>query len=218
MPPGAWVDEDLLEGLDTWAKSFDPSTIEVSFEDAGHALYRMPTRVLVDLDGSNRKTTCFFKEFGCGEGRLMEKELEKYLEMHKSKLAQETRVIRLEGIVKGGDGSVMGLLLTYVDHRGHGLLAYSLNDDTPLHAKERWARQVQETVGELHEAGIIWGDAKAGNVMIDRNDNAWIVDFGGGYTLGWVDEDKAGTVEGDIQGVERIVEYIFNEDWARNGR
>lgn len=31
----------------------------------------------------------------------------------------------------------------------------------------------------LHGIGIVWGDGKAENVLIDINDNAWIIDFGG---------------------------------------
>jgi len=41
--------------------------------------------------------------------------------------------------------------------------------------------------------------------------NAWIIDFEGGHTEGWVDRDKAGTVEGDLQGLENIVNFIFEE-------
>ncbi len=105
----------------------------------------------------------------------------------------------------------MGLLLTYVDHDDeYGLLEYILKDSTPFPIKEQWARQIRETVAELHAAGIIWGDAKAGNVMVDKDDNAWIVDLGGGYTPGWVDSGKVGTVAGDMQGVHMIVELIFD--------
>ncbi|CAM6002792.1 unnamed protein product [Sphagnum balticum] len=33
----------------------------------------------------------------------------------------------------------------------------------------------------------------------------------GGYTEGWVDPDKAGTVDGDLQGLANIVNFIFEE-------
>jgi hypothetical protein len=49
---------------------------------------------------------------------------------------------------------------------------------------------------------------KAANVLIDKDNNAWIIDFGGGYTEGWVDRDKAGTVEGDLQGLANIMDFI----------
>jgi tRNA A-37 threonylcarbamoyl transferase component Bud32 len=69
-----------------------------------------------------------------------------------------------------------------------------------------------ETVTQLHRAGIIWGDAKAENVLIARDSNAWITDFGGGYTRGWVDEGKAGTLEGDLQGVAKILDFLSDDD------
>ncbi len=50
MPLGAWLDEELLDRLDICMKSFHPSTIEVSFRDPDYVLYRMPIRVLADLD------------------------------------------------------------------------------------------------------------------------------------------------------------------------
>ncbi|KAK1948708.1 hypothetical protein LY78DRAFT_39560, partial [Colletotrichum sublineola] len=56
--------------------------------------------------------------------------------------------------------------------------------------------------------GIIWGDVKAENVLIDREDNAWIIDFGGSYTPGWVDKEKAGTLAGDAQGLAKILDIL----------
>jgi len=49
--------------------------------------------------------------------------------------------------------------------------------------------------------------------MIDNNNDAWLIDLGGGYTEGWVDEDKAGSIEGDLQGVTKIVEHLSNEEY-----
>ena len=33
---------------------------------------------------------------------------------------------------------------------------------------------VSTTLACLHEAGIVWGDAKAANILVDMDDNAWI--------------------------------------------
>lgn len=51
-------------------------------------------------------------------------------------------------------------------------------------------------------------------MAIDRDDNAWITNFGGGYTEGWVDEDVAGTTEGDLAGMAKIRDFMFHPDFG----
>lgn len=51
--------------------------------------------------------------------------------------------------------------------------------------KNNWPQQISNAVMALHEASVIWGDAKAGNVLIDvESKNAILIDFGGGTTKG----------------------------------
>lgn len=67
----------------------------------------------------------------------------------------------------------------------------------------------------LLEIGVVWGDAKTDNVVIDdRNGGAVVVDFGRGNTVGWVDPDKYGTVEGDLQGPDKIIEALVGQGWG----
>lgn len=40
------------------------------------------------------------------------------------------------------------------------------------------------------------------------DDKLVLIDFEGGYSSGYVDADKADTKEGDLQAVERIVDFI----------
>jgi RIO-like serine/threonine protein kinase len=83
--------------------------------------------------------------------------------------------------------------------------------DTPASTKQKWVDQVTDTLTQLNKAGIVWADAKPDSILIDKNYDAWIIDFGGGYTRGFVEKEKAGTIESDLQGLEKIVEYIFGE-------
>ncbi|KAF5971648.1 cocaine esterase [Fusarium bulbicola] len=76
--------------------------------------------------------------------------------------------------------------------------------DTSTELRERWAQQVSDTVRQLHAAGIVWGDAKPDNVLVDQENNAWLIDFGGGYTNGWVSKELSGTVEGDLEGLKKM--------------
>ncbi|KAK3309407.1 uncharacterized protein B0T15DRAFT_563816 [Chaetomium strumarium] len=87
-------------------------------------------------------------------------------------------------------------------------LTFAVTPETLTAVMERWAQQIRGTLAALHRAGITWGDAKPDNVLIDVHGNAWIVDFGGGRTEGWVDSAKAETVEGDLQALERILDFI----------
>ena len=43
---------------------------------------------------------------------------------------------------------------------------------------------MQAYVAELHEAGVIWGDVKPYNVLVNEH-GIYIIDFGGSYTDGW---------------------------------
>ena len=69
---------------------------------------------------------------------------------------------------------------------------------------------------------MIWGDAKAANILIDVRNDPWSIDFGGSYTPGWVENDIAGTVEGDKQGLradkrevsQRLLSYSSSENTA----
>lgn len=47
--------------------------------------------------------------------------------------------------------------------------------------------------------------------MIDLNNDAWLIDFGGGWSEGWVDENLQNTVEGDQQGLKRILEFLDSD-------
>ena len=70
-------------------------------------------------------------------------------------------------------------------------------------------KQISETIVKLHEIGIVWGDGKADNVLINKTtDDAWLINFGGVYTNGWVDEELIETVEGDGQAIARLREFL----------
>ncbi|KAI1165847.1 hypothetical protein F5B18DRAFT_608936, partial [Nemania serpens] len=117
----------------------------------------------------------------------------------------EARVCHLHGVVQAEKG-MAGMIFSRIDKKA--VLSRALAKRSPVELKRRWASQVWATVEWLHECGIIWGDVKAENVLNDREDNAWVVDFGGSYTVDWVDKEKAGTLEGDRQGFEKIMEIL----------
>jgi hypothetical protein len=46
-------------------------------------------------------------------------------------------------------------------------------------------------------------------VLIDVNEDAYLIDFGGGYTEGWFETEKSNSTEGDLQGLENIKRYLL---------
>ncbi len=118
----------------------------------------------------------------------------------------------LVGIVQSHIG-VIGILIGYIPHKYHSLRA--LLDgvergtiapaEASISLRQKWATQIRRTVTGLHGLGILWLDIKTDNVLIDEHDDAVVIDFGGGNTMGWVDHDKYGTMEGERQGLDKIM-------------
>ena len=77
--------------------------------------------------------------------------------------------------------------------------------------RRKWAAQIEQTVKELHRHGVVWGDAKPDNVVIDMDDNAWVLDFGGGGTTGWMPEESFmfQTKEGDLYAVAKMKDGLW---------
>lgn len=54
-------------------------------------------------------------------------------------------------------------------------------------------------------SSVVWGDAKPSNIIVNWQNDAYLVDFGGGWSDGWVHENLQETVQGDQQDLERIL-------------
>lgn len=78
--------------------------------------------------------------------------------------------------------------------------------------RRKWADQIKETTEILHSIGVVWGDVKLSNVIVNSQNNACLIDFGGGWTEGWVDEKLQETIQGDEQGVARILKILDVDD------
>lgn len=111
-----------------------------------------------------------------------------------------------------GDGRIIGFLENYIPSQD-GTQLFNLGDIETTSSiaearRNKWALQVQKTVHLLHQIGLTWGSGKAGNVLIDNTDDAWIIDFGGGWTDGWVEQELSGTKAGDKLVVRKIFEFL----------
>ena len=205
--PMVFVSKDVLDDLDHWVQSYHPKEVAICYDNPRDVLIKPPRQVVVSgNDGSSLE--CFFKRFdisfGPGHAR---RELNTHKRIVQAHLPAppEAFICHLHGVVRDGNG-LAGMLFTWINNKG--VLSKARAEQSTVQLKARWATQIKDTLEMLHQQNIIWGDAKAENISVDMDDNAWIIDFGGSYTLGWVDKDKAGTLEGDMQGLARIIAIL----------
>ncbi|OOF93084.1 hypothetical protein ASPCADRAFT_8031 [Aspergillus carbonarius ITEM 5010] len=117
------------------------------------------------------------------------------------------RIPKLEGVVNVNIEH-SGMLLTLVPNCFPLSLWSYIQPEVSIAERQKWYDQISETLHALHQHDCCWGDAKNDNVVIDENRDAWLVDFGGGFSPGWVDPELVETVAGDLQGLQRIHEHL----------
>ncbi|KAF4946523.1 hypothetical protein FGADI_11161 [Fusarium gaditjirri] len=205
--PFVKLDVDFMENLKTWTECYTPSQVKICYAGVDESLIKPPKRTTVtNKDGET--IACFFKKFELSFGPLhARKELMTLKKIAEAQIPPppQAYICHLIGVVREGDG-LLGMLFAWIHNKG--VLSKARATASPSELRKRWASQIQRSVNSLHENGIIWGDAKAENVLVDQNDDAWIIDFGGGYTVGWVDQDKAASLEGDRQGLLKILDIL----------
>ncbi|WEW56988.1 hypothetical protein PRK78_002447 [Emydomyces testavorans] len=183
---------------------YRPSEIQVPIDANSTSLPGVPHKVFIH----GRQKPSFFKIVYTGDAGITLKELLAYSQIHMAKFDATVRTSRLDGLVQDGNGYIMGLLLSYIDC--HGTTLCCIDGRNPKYSKlrQKWIDQISHTLQCLHSHKIVWGDAKADNVLIDLNEDAYLIDFGGGYTKDWVEKEKANSIDGDLQGLERIKQYL----------
>ncbi|KAJ5835679.1 hypothetical protein N7447_001705 [Penicillium robsamsonii] len=137
------------------------------------------------------------------------REILTYSKIRMAKFDPPILTSQLEGLVQDNDGYVMGLVLSYISCDGATLNCIDGHDPKFSELRQKWADQISHTIKHLHSYNIIWGDTKAANVLIDANEDAYLIDFGGGYTKGWAEKEKSNSTEGDLQRLENIKRYLF---------
>ncbi|APA13366.1 hypothetical protein SS1G_08047 [Sclerotinia sclerotiorum 1980 UF-70] len=142
----------------------------------------------------------------------VKRELDCLQKIAHSKYASTIRAPKLLGLVTSADnGQIIGILEEYLPTDLEKLPTLGEVDISVVadSRRKKWASQIREMVDLLHEIGVVWGDGKPHNVLVHRDtDDAWLIDFGGGWTDGWVDEELIETLEGDTQAVKKIFEFL----------
>lgn len=160
--------------LPTWRK-FRPEDIQITGANYDEVYAQFPTKVLAG------GTTCFLKPLEYSDRKAAIRELGVYKQIETLGLSETVQVPRLIGLVEDGhehESRVTGILLGWVQCENRTLHC-SLGAETSIELRTRWDMQVSRTLDCLHGVGIVWGDVKAANVLIDVDENAWVVDLAG---------------------------------------
>lgn len=159
-----------------------------------------------------KKHSLFFKSVDNANIQPTKREINLLHQIEKKGLHEKIRCPRLEGIVtqKGDKSSIMGFLQTVIPDPIP--LTEKFESHIRQDKREKWAKEAEEIKEVLHDHGIIWGDAKGDNFVVDSSDELWIIDFGGSYTEGWIDPEIAETKKGDDMGVEKVVNALRDPD------
>ncbi|KAI9752049.1 MAG: hypothetical protein M4579_005777 [Chaenotheca gracillima] len=197
LPPSKEVDYSMfpIYGLDR---------IHVTVDLDSAALPGVPRKA--SIDGQN---DAFFKLVFPGDINSTRRELIAYAKIQSAQFGAEIRTSRLQGVVQDkATGRVVGLLLSYIDCNQTALCGVG-TDPNRSSRRQKWIDQITSTLKALHAHQIVWGDAKPANILIDVHDDAYLIDFGGSYTNGWVDKELANTMEGDLQALDKITHYYL---------
>lgn len=187
--------------------------VTVKHEDCSFDLYldwsrkntECTRRPVAVRDASSPTTMMAFKSRRSASYFLQEVSTLLKLKNHPRRSA--LRIPDLFGLVEDqATHKIEGFLMTYVKHSSIMELA---RQNVSSEKRELWMDQIEASVKGLHEMGLVWGDVKPENVLIDEADNAWVIDVEGGYTPDWVDKDLQGTQEGDLRAVMKMREMLI---------
>ncbi|KAK4152396.1 hypothetical protein C8A00DRAFT_16297 [Chaetomidium leptoderma] len=201
------VPEERLRAMELDLDTTDLLVVKPSQVILVRHLHHLVWRVMVDGEEMICKASLDLFEHAVSD------ELATYLKIRTAGV--KLRVPDLKGVIQSHRG-VIGILLAYILHKHHSLHAVlagvkegtvAPSEATPS-LRQKWARQIRETLAGLHSLRILWRDLKTHNVLIDNNSDAVVLDFGGGNTVGWVDNDKYATMEGEEQGLRKIMEAL----------
>ncbi|PYH70391.1 uncharacterized protein BO88DRAFT_480717 [Aspergillus vadensis CBS 113365] len=181
-----------------------PLHILLPRDTTGRDLPQRPTKVFTEQGMTRFPKPTYVSE-------PADREISTLLRIQNLGLSNIIRAPKIHEFVESQDVSskISGILMDYIEH--HDSLGYIDISTTALTVRMKWISQIQHMIEKLHTAGIVWGDAKPDNILVGADDNLWIIDFGGSYTHGWVDEHKEGTMEGDSQALSRIVEFPLDK-------
>lgn len=190
---------------------YSPDDIEVVSEADDLHLSIHPTIVRTETSQDETHGQKFFLKLASeGDEHSVKRELKFLHTLAKDDLySKGIRAPRLAGLVSvpsspSSRTQALGFLLTLIPQPVKPLTEY-MSTSVSQSKRNTWAKEAERMVKILHDNGLVWGDTKADNFLVDKDGLLWMIDFGGSYTEGWIREDLADTEEGDNMGAEKII-------------
>jgi tRNA A-37 threonylcarbamoyl transferase component Bud32 len=165
-----------------------------------------PTQVRCEETGK----TYFFKAVDSDAPKSTKRELWHLNRIAKPDIVDQICAPRLVGLVAKNTSTTKAIGFLQEDIPNPTPLTNRLDASIPQVLRDAWATEAERMKNVLHEHNIIWGDAKADNFLVDKNDKLWIIDFGGSWTEGWIDPEIKETVEGDDMALEKITNALHD--------
>jgi hypothetical protein len=202
-----------------WVDPTDIKVLSTSTHDPACPVH--PALVLTRIPDAKTNEAFFFKAVDPTHPSPTKREIQVLQKIHHLNLDSQINVPKLHALVRcnksSSKNSIMGLLLTPIPEPVTPLTKHLTPSTLPASTRNSYAEQVQKTISILHSNNIVFGDAKADNFLIDKDGKLWIIDFGGSYTEGWVDEENMETETGDWQGIEKVRGALKGEDLDADG-
>lgn len=123
-----------------------------------------------------------------------------------NQLRDSYNVIEFYGIVVDDyDDKVKGLLISYAEKGALIDIIYDHDHTLPWDLRRKWAHQIVQGLADIHESGFVQGDFTLSNIVIDKNDDAKIIDINRrGCPIGWEPPEATSLIENG----QRISLYI----------
>ncbi|KAJ2968769.1 hypothetical protein NQ176_g9018 [Zarea fungicola] len=183
---------------------FHPGKVEI-VHDTTPSLDRDPTTVQVN--GVQYR----FDMYERNNASMASEDMVNYARISRAQLPPTVHVYPLMGIVVDEEKPQrpLGLLLPSVSD---ATSLFNLHDElqSTLGMRQMWVQQLQDSVAALHAIGMVWDGVDKDNVYVDRNMDLWIGGIGRGGQPDLVDMGSEYTMAHDLQGVERLSEWIMD--------
>jgi len=184
---------------------FDSRKLTVLAGSASPPPYH-PTQVRCEETGE----TLFFKAVDSYAPQTTKRELWHLNRIAQPDIVDKIRAPRLVGFVADSTSKTRAIGFLQQNLSGPTPLTHKLRAEISQKKRDEWASEAKQMQDALHAHDIIWGDAKADNLLVDKHDKLWIIDFGGSWTEGWIDPEIKETVQGDDMAMEKITNALHD--------